>query len=377
MVKTKWSADVMRVYQKYPAAFRSKDWEEIAQMANHQDMAGALELAAKHQDSHKSFRAENIIARRIRIQRVQLLKIQREHLDKIKAHFSAAGRALANRMIHLPNTISAIAPMRRATRAVIVELRKNLNVVITDLVWKSIILGVKNMGEAIKPILRDNQEAFAEELKDVALIEERLTMGVSRQLAGKGKAHPDLNSEKWQAILDRLYREIVKQNTTGMTLSERIWDLTNRAEQDIKRILGSDIAAGKSSRDIADRLNEYVFTKGIDEDYQSGPGIYRSPLKNALRVARTETNRAYTVATAAWAENKSWVKGIRVTLSPAHEQEDDCDDVVANQPDDGYSPDELSDIIPVHPHCMCFGTYVIDEKYLTDQGGAQTNEEEE
>ncbi len=54
-----------------------------------------------------------------------------------------------------------------------------------------------------------------------------------------------------------------------------------------------------------------------------------------------------------------------MTLSPAHDVEDDCDDIVDNQPDDGYDPDTFADVVPVHPHCMCYGTYVIDENYLT------------
>lgn len=370
VTKVKWSAAVMRVYQKYPAAFRSKDWPEIVSLADAGDIDQALVLAQAHEDSHKAIRAENVIARRIRIQRVQLFKLQREHVAEIKAEFEAAALALGNRMIHLPNNVSSIAPMRQATRKVFILLRRNLNRIVTNLIWKSIILGVKNMGEAIKPILRDNRESFSQELTDVALIEERLTLGLSRQLASRAKGHVVMDSDRWQNTLDRIYANIVKKNTTGLTLSERIWDLTNRAEQDIKRTLASDIASGESSRDIADKIQKDVFTQGVD-DVEGGPGVYRSPLKNALRLARTETNRAYTQATAAWADSKPWVKGIMPTLSPAHDQEDDCDDVVAGAPDDGYPPDEFADIIPVHPHCMCFGVFVIDENYLT---GDQTDD---
>lgn len=371
----------MRVYQKYPASFSSSDWPAIVKMANADDVAGALELAQAHEDSHKSHRAQNVIARRIRIQRVALFKLQRQQIQRIKDAFSTAAMALGNRMIHLPNNVSALAPMRKSTGAVMVDLRRALNTIITDLIWQSIILGVKNMGEAIKPILRDNRESFEQELNDVALIEERLTLGVSKQLASKAKGHVVMNSDRWQAILDGIYMEIVKKNVSGLNVSERIWDLTKRAEMDLKRLIASDISTGESSRDIADKIQKYVFTNGID-DVETGPGIYKSPLKNAMRLARTETNKAYTQATAAWADSKPWVKGIRVTLSPAHDVEDDCDDVVDNQPDDGYSPDEFTDVVPVHPHCMCFGTYVIDEKYLSDNqsgadaGNAGTTEED-
>ncbi len=363
--KMVWSPFLKRVYQKYPAVYKTADWEKIVKAVNSGNVDEAMAIAKSHEDSHKSHRAQNVIARRIRIQRVALINVQKSHIVRLKAAFEIAGNAIGNRMVHLPNTVSSIAPMRDTTRTVIVELRRAVNTIMTDLIWQSIILGVKNMGEAIKPIIRDNRKKFLTESTEIDLLEERLTMGMSKKLANKTDGTVDIGSEKWQNILDGIYAEIVKSNVNGMTLSERIWDLTNRAEQDIKRILSSDIAKGAASREIADKIQKYIFTKGIDEDFQSGPGIYRSPLKNAMRLARTETNRAYTQATAAWADNKPWVKGIRVTLSPAHDVEDDCDDIVDNQPDDGYDPDTFADVVPVHPHCMCFGTYVIDENYLT------------
>lgn len=369
-VKTDWSPVIMRIYQKYPAAFKTAAWGKIVRFAEDGDTNAAEQLAKEHEGSHKSIRAQNVIARRIRIQRVQLFKLQKDHVAKIKMLFQDAAFLLSNRMIHLPNNVSAIAPMRAKTRVVMVNLRRSLNVVITDLVWQSIVLGVKNMGEAIKPIFRDNAESFQEELKDVQLIEDRLTIGVSKRLAGKSQGAVDLGSEKWQTILDGIYTDVVKSNMNGLTLSERIWDLSNRAEQDLRRIVATEVSLGTSARDIADQIQKYIYTEGIDTDFQPGPGIYRSPLKNALRLARTETNRAYTQATAAWADNKPWVKAIRVTLSPAHDKADDCDDIAGNE----YSPEEFADVIPVHPHCMCFGTYVIDENYLT--GNAPAPEED-
>lgn len=362
----------MRVYQKYPAAFRSSKWDEIVRLANSDHMADALLLAADHEDKKKSHRAENVIARRIRIQRVALFRLQRQHLERINGAFETAANALANRMIHLPNTVSSLAPMRQRTRAVIVDLRRALNTIVTDLIWQSILLGVKNMGEAIKPIMRDNAESFSEELSDINLLEARLTVGVDKKLARKTDGTVDLGSDKWEKIIDGIYADIVKSNMNGQTISERIWDLTDTAEKQLRRIVATEISKGTSSRDIADRIQKYIFTKGID-DVQSGPGIYKSPLKNAMRLARTETNRAYTQASAAWAENKPWVKSIRVTLSPAHQVEDDCDDVAGNE----YSPEEFVDVVPVHPHCMCFGTYVIDEDYLTNNApGAQEDDNE-
>lgn len=367
----KWSEAVMRIYQKYPASFRSSNWSEIVRLANDGDIKAAEFLATDHQDKKRSFHAQNIIARRIRIQRVALFKLQREHLVRLEGVFETAALAISNKMIHNPNTVSALAPMRQSTREVIVDLRRALKTILTDLIWGSILLGVKNMGEAIKPILRDNAESFREELHEVELLEDRLSIGIDKKLAKRSTGTVDLGSDKWERIVDAIYKQIATSNLSGLTLSEKIWDLTNSAEQTVKRLIASEISKGTSSRDIAVKIRNYVYTGAAGES--TGAGMYKSPMKNAMRLARTATNEAYTKATAAWAQNKPWVQGIMPTLSPAHKIEDDCDSVVENAPAKGYSPEEFATIIPVHPHCMCYGTYIIDEDYLT---GKQPGEEE-
>lgn len=363
---TNWTPSVMKVYQKYPMAFRSKYWDEIVRLANSGDVKNAEMLAADHQDSHKSHRAGNVIARRLRMQRVKLIQVQKERLKRIETAFEIVSQALSNRIAQMPNSVSAIKDIREKIHASIVDLRRSLNVIVRDLVWRSIQLGVMNMGEALKPIVRDNKESFAEEAADIELLEAKLTFGMDKRFSGQVKPSVRTGSDKWQTKMDQIYRDIVKSNNDGLSLSDRILDLTSRAEQDLKRMLVSDIAQGKSSRDIAKHIEKYIYSS-TDDDFQTGPGIYRSPLKNAQRVARTETNRAYTKATAAWAGSKPWIKGIMATLSASHEQDDECDDIAGKV----YDPDEFENLIPVHPHCMCFGTYVIDEDYLTGDSGGE------
>jgi len=368
--KNIWTPELKRVYQKYPASIRSSDWAEIVRLANSGKVDDAMELAKSHQGEHKSHRAQNVIARRLRIQRVALFAMQKQNTDKIKAVFKVAAAALVNVAARTAPTPANLAIFKKRNHEVVVDLRRALTTIITDSIWNAIVMGVKNMGEAIKPILRDNQESFQEELKEVALIEENLTFGVTTGFASRSKGHVEMGSDKWTAKLDRLYTRIAKLSSDdGMTLSDRIWDITNRMELDMRRTLAAEIGSGSSAREIAKKLEDYV-TAG-DADVEGGPGVYKSPLKNALRVARTETSRAYSNATAVWAQDKSWVKGLQVTLSPAHDQEDECDDLAGNV----YPADEFPDIIPAHPHCMCFGTYVIDDSNLVSADDSSTEEE--
>ena len=364
MIKTatrpKWTPTLKKVYQKYPASIRSGDWPRIIALSNSGDVSTAMELAARHEGQNKSHRAQNVIARRLRIQRVALFALQKQTIQRIKDAFKISADALSNKVQNTALTHGNIGRFRKSIHDVTIDLRRAVNTIITDTIWAAIIMGVKNMGEAIKPILRDNQESFQEELLDVALIEERLTFGMEAGFSGRAKGSVVMGSDKWTAILDNLYVQIAKKSISGMTLSERIWDLTNRMEMDLRRTVSTDIAMGVSARTISDKIQKYIYVNGLDEEYQSGPGIYKSPMKNALRLARTETSRAYSNATAAWAQEKDWVKGIQITLSPAHDQADECDDLAGEIVDAA----EFADIIPAHPHCMCFGVYVIDESNL-------------
>ena len=357
-----WSKELKSVYQKFPASIRSSDWQEIVKFANAGEIEKALMLAKKHQDLKYSHKAENIIARRIRIQRVGLLALQRQTSLRIRNSFRNAMRNLTDLVDSMALVNSNIARIRILNHEVAIRLRFELKTITTDSIWKSIILGVKNMGQAIKPVIKDNQESFRGILEEINLVEEKLTFGLATKFSNKSKGQVIMGSDKWTTIMDNLYQKIAMKSLGGLTLSERIWDLTGRMEMDLMRQLSSDIAQGLSARHISDGIQRYIFVNGLDDQAQTGPGIYKSPLKNALRLARTETSRAYANATATWAENKPWVKGISVTLSGAHEVEDECDDLAGQI----YPPDEFAYVIPAHPHCMCFGTYVVDDSLLVD-----------
>lgn len=361
--KTKWTKNLMRVYQRFPSAIKSKYWPDIVTAANNGHVDAAIAMAQDHEGSSKSVRAANVIARRIRIQRVALFALQKQSEVRVRAIFQTTNANVRAIALATKKGLGSIPRTRRRLHQEVMLLRVALKKEITDVIWQSLVLGIKNMGEAIKPIIRQNQESFAEEIADVQLLEERLTLGVTHHISGKAdRTQTDLGSDKWNNILDKLYQNIVAKNNEGLTPSERIWDLTNTMDNNLRKTLITEIAAGTSSEDIADQLQKYIYTEGVDNDTPSGPGIYKDPFMNALRLTYTETGRAYSDASGAWAQNKSWIEGMQPTLSPAHAEDDECDDYAEGDP---LTPEEFADTFPLHPWCMCHGTYIIKDEYLT------------
>lgn len=357
--KVRWTRALHRVYQQYPAAIRSKFWPDIVKAVDAGDVAQAKAIAQAHEGRHRKIRAENISARRLRTERLAAFGRLKKAQQDLQAIFASASAAIADHVQDIDPKPAAVKRARKVIHENVVVMRRQLNVWITSVIWDVIRIGILNHGAALKPVFQDNKESFAGELREAALLEAKLSFGLSAEL-DDSDPEVDLTSKKWKGIMDSLYTKLTAKSLGGMTPSSRIWDLTNRAELDMNRLLMTGIAGGRPSAEIARELKQYLSDEALDSTV-AGPGLYKSPFRNAMRLARTETNRAYTSATAAWSRSKEWLEGLRITLSPAHDVEDDCDDVAG----DIVSPDELESIIPVHPHCMCFGVPVIKDEYLT------------
>ncbi|MCP5097206.1 MAG: hypothetical protein GY943_16790 [Chloroflexi bacterium] len=77
---------------------------------------------------------------------------------------------------------------------------------------------------------------------------------------------------------------------------------------------------------------------------------------NALRLARTEIQTIFNMATVHIFKQIPWIEAEKVNLNPQHAQPDECDDV-ANGGVNGDGVYPVGEIfLPLHPHCMCFRT---------------------
>ncbi len=325
-------------------------------------------MLTEAKQSEKSKRATEVLAKRLRIERVELFARLSQAEKSLRSMLNDFTKAVTDKVIAKGTSLAGIKPINTVLHDETVLLRRRMKVWFSALVKDSMKMSFRHVGDALTPVFKHNQEAITNIVAEQALFEAKLSFGLDTSFANRTDPKVDTTSARWTAIGKKIATGITRTNkATGVKISERIWELTARTEMDLKRIIANGIAQGNSPYKIAKSIEKYVSpsVSATDElGIQTGPGIYRSPYRNAMRLARTETSRAYTQASAEFAKNKEWVDAVAITLSPNHDVEDECDDLADNGP---YSPEEAADAIPAHPHCMCYLTPIINPKYLGEE----------
>jgi len=356
--------ELKKIYSRYPALARTKTWLTVSELANSGKAAEAWELADKASKSSRQVNAQNVMARKVRIERVKFFALQTRMGRELSDLLAATGKRVADQALGIRNTPAQIRDGKKMVTVEVSLLRRALTKWSTDFVWESVEMGIAHIEAAMLPVFKDNQEQLHHDTwKEMNLIEERLTFGISKELAGKGSPEIGRSTQAYRDVTDKAYAAVVQRNNNGLKFSSRLWDQTKQAELDMRRILENEISQGTSSQDVAKHLEGY-----LQDEPVPGTGVYAKPRANAMRLARTETNRAYVAAQAEWAKTRSWVKGMMVTLSSAHEETGcECEAEAGKVLD----PEEFASTVPVHPHCMCYPTMVIKDEYLNVEEGAR------
>lgn len=359
--------EALDVYKRFPATVRSSAWAPIVALAKKGDAKGAAALAKAHEDKNPRARAENVVSRRLRVLRLKLFKAQDETDAKIEAIFSSAAELLAGKLERIASTPAGISRGADLAHESMVRVRLLLKVALRDAIWNAARMGLRSPGEAFGPIFADNSEGFRGEIAEQAILEsvmtiaeDRLSFGIDSRIAATDPK-AKITSPKWSAVLDRIYRQIVEKNNQGLTLSDRVFDLTSQTERALKQMIAREVSAGTSPADVARKAKRYLSGVAADPE-AAAPGVYRNPTMNAARLARTETNRAYIRASTAWSAGKDWISGVSPTLSKIHDKEDECDDYAGQT----MSEADFDALFPLHPFCMCYPTFVVDSQYLAD-----------
>lgn len=261
--------------------------------------------------------------------------------------------------------------------------------------------------------------------------------GLLAGLFGKG-ALQDKHFARYFARNKEAMNQFFARKENGLNLSQRVWAIAGNAKQDmevaIDLALGQGLDAGDLSRKVRQYLKEpdMLFRRfryrvqepvlgedgkpvldengkpkmqgKVDKDgkpvyglkwkrrhydkatgtfyweddnphnYHTGRGVYRSSYKNAMRLARTETNMAYRAADCErWAQME-FVRGFRVVLSKNHPCDDICNELSADSENDTSGKGEYPKGFVFkgwHPHCYCYCVPLLcteDELFqLTDQ----------
>ena len=216
-------------------------------------------------------------------------------------------------------------------------------------------------------------------------------------LDGKGKwaAYTQRNKASMEAFM--------KRGDGGLGLSERVWKSVSQLREEMEVAITVAVGEGEGARSLAKSVGKYLNNpdlmfkrfrykagervvkdpetgevvgketvwgkkwkkrvkdpgtgklKWVDYDkdsYKFGAGVYKSSAKNAMRVARTETNMAYRRADHERWKGMDFVLGQRIQLSGNHPCEDICDDLAGDYPKDfvfdGW-----------HPQCFCYVTPIM------------------
>ena len=122
----------------------------------------------------------------------------------------------------------------------------------------------------------------------------------------------------------------------GKEFSDRIWDDKAKLLNSLKKNLSTYLVQGKSNFYIAEQIQKEMATSQY----------------NAYRIARTETAHLQIKAKTDKYQEMGFTKGEYVGTK--------CCDICKEKNGKIYTLKELESMIPVHPHCTCTFTLVVD-----------------
>ncbi len=201
------------------------------------------------------------------------------------------------------------------------------------------------------------------------------------------KALSDTRLAGWFDRGEKAMTAFSKRTENGFNLSRRIWQDARQLRDEMEVAMTVAIGEGQSASQIARRVRRYLNdpdlmfrrfrykdkdgnwqrkwkkrvigadgkTRFVDCDrdsYRTGTGVYKSAYRNAMRVARTETNMAYRRADHERWSGLDFVLGQRIGLSRSHPKKDICDELAGD-----YPKDFLFD--GWHPQCFCVCTPIL------------------
>ncbi len=210
--------------------------------------------------------------------------------------------------------------------------------------------------------------------------EERRSGGAGGQGLQEAEKAPQVVFEpQLRAVLDASRKRVYGD---GFNLSQRVWRLDAESLEEIKRIVYETAATGDSAWNAAKKLEPllgagarcprwtrsrlYGLTK---KEIASGDrtGLYsgeecagQGVAYKALRLARNEIQIAHHMATREVQDKIAWIEQVKINLSPAHPEEDICDEWATGGPNgDGVYAKADVPLLPAHPQCLCYQTAVL------------------
>jgi len=141
----------------------------------------------------------------------------------------------------------------------------------------------------------------------------------------------------------------------GLAFSDRVWDITYQSQKQMLKIIQQGVMDGRSAAELSRDLRKYLVQpetlRGkVLKDLKPGQGVYKSAYKNAMRLARTELNRAFAEGTYRYAQQKTWIDGYIWRRGGVGK----CSSGECPNNADEFFPKDTPPEIPAHPHCLCY-----------------------
>jgi hypothetical protein len=160
-----------------------------------------------------------------------------------------------------------------------------------------------------------------------------------KQFSGYG----DANTQALRAFQQRV--------ENGLGLSDRIWNNTQQAQAEIEALISKQLQAGAPAVNTARLIRDFTLANGGDF-LSPGRGVYKSSLKNAQRLIRTENNMAYRAADFERWQTMDFVVGVEVRLSNNPNHCPMCAALVGKYPKDFK-------FLGWHPNCRCYAVPIL------------------
>lgn len=191
-----------------------------------------------------------------------------------------------------------------------------------------------------------------------ALTLKRIANKIPKEVFQKELLKVAANTQNARALLSFQQRK-----TNGFTLSDRVWNITKQAKEELELAIDLSLTEGQSANALARAIRKHLnnpnslYKKIKDKHgnavllnntdyYHVGQGVYRSAYKNAMRLARNEINTAYRTSEQLRIEQNNDIVGVEIHLSPSHRIYDMCDELKGVYPKD-FKWDKW------HVNCMC------------------------
>lgn len=240
-------------------------------------------------------------------------------------------------------------------------------------VMQKTIQGLANGVTAVIETGSKKQWLFANQKNDAFLAS---IMDTSKVSKAKLQKWQDKNLDALQAFQER--------KIDGMNLSQRVWKYVGQFKDQIE--LGLDVGLGEGrsaaqlARDVKENLREpnRLFRRVRDKHgnlhlskaakaYHPGQGVYRSSVKNAQRLTRSEINMAYRESDFLRWQGLDFVVGFEIHRS-THEPLCKCklcEKLVGRYP-------KTFKFKGWHPQCMCYATPILmDEETRNENEKAE------